>query len=181
MVTLAGFISNDVASAPGDPIGNRPLATSLSAGTCFIAYDSPSPFICQPHPFDATKRIWRALGSNQRTYRGTAAAAGATQFHCGMYDPNTGVFTQATVAGQFCNAIASTAAAGLATMLVSLGPCTPTISTVGAGGLTGGQQFMTDNAGNAVVYVPGAGVIPLGVAPGTINAGDLQILIWYDW
>ncbi len=107
--------------------------------------------------------------------------AGATQFHLGVYDPLTGIFTQAVVAGQFCNAIANSGAVGLATMLVSLGPSNLTLSVVGLGGLAGGQQFMVDGTGSAVIYAPGVGIVPLGVAPSTVNAGDLQSLIWYDW
>ncbi len=180
IVHLSGNLSNDVATAPGDAIGTRPLASSVALGSTFAALDSGYNGLSAPHPITPGAKVWRAFTSTSRVYRGTSGLTASTQFRMGVYVPGTGVFTQCAVAGQFCNAVASGNAIAGATMLVALGPGLLTLVTPAAG-LTGGAEFMSDATGQAVPYVVAPGNVPLGIAPATINAGDIQALCFYDW
>lgn len=175
-----GTVGTDVATAPGDAVGTRPLASAVPVGTIFVATDTSYVGISMVHPFDPTLRIWKALRSVRKIRATSPGGVGATLGHLGVYDPGTGVFTQATVAGQWCNAIAQQTVGAATSMSINIGLGLVS-SVIYAVGISLGQQLMSDNAGLVTPYVAGAGIIPLGWSSGAGNATDTGEMTAFDW
>jgi hypothetical protein len=180
-VSLSGTITNDVPSGVGDPIGTRPLASTLADGSTFVATDAIYGGTVYTHPTGG--KLWYPQYQLQR-FDNTATAGIATLISkLGMYDPVTKIFTRATVAGQFCNARSGAAQAvpgGVVAVTMSPGLL---FATIAVGQIfTIGQLLMTDANGEWTAYVPGPGIIPLAWCPANTSAATgQQTMVAFDW
>ncbi len=179
-VDLEGTISNDVASGVGDPIGTRPLASTLADGSTFTATDTLYSGIVVTHPLGG--KIWvTANSSPSRLDFVTTSGVAVLASRFGVYNPATRVFTPATVSGQFCNARAVGAQPTPGNVFsCDLGPGRLLILG-GASALTFGQEIMTDATGQAIPYVNNGTNIPLGVATSNAGAASSQTFLLYDY
>lgn len=180
-INLKGTLGNDCASAVGDPIGTRPLASTLPEGSTFVAMDTSYSGIVYTHPTQG--KLWFPTYSTQRADITATTVTATLISKLGVYDPATRQFTRATVAGQFCNARSSSAqptpggavqvtnAPGFlfATLVAGVNPAVGTL-------------LMTDANGEWVAYVAGGGRIPLAVCPIDCGAATTQqTMISFDW
>lgn len=180
IVSLQGFMGNLVSTAPGVPIGTRPLAQLCSLGTMFVSEARYSGYVIV-HPFNPLLRIWFSTVYSRTRNDATASGAGVTSGRLGVYVAGTGLFTQATVLGQFCNAQSLSTVGGGAVMTVNLVNTPQPVTGAGTGFTGTGQEFMTDATGLPIPYVPGVGVVSLGYVASPAIVGAAVVCQMYDW
>lgn len=160
--TIFGSYGNPATGTPR--VGDRPLASSVPAGTTWIPTDDRVLWTSGPKLANPTESIWfpasspaaRTIPTNNGGLVPTVAQ------HLGFYDPVANTFIMATAVGQLCNAVAATAAAAGAPMFVIIFPASCALSAAWAGAT--GDEFMTDATGFGIPYVAALGRVPLGVA-----------------
>lgn len=174
-VDLTGTLGNDVPSGVGDPIGTRPLASTLADGSTFVATDISYFGRVYTHP--TLGKMWYPTPAISQRSDVTATAGIATLVSkLGVYNPVTRVFTRATVAGQFCNArSASAQATPGGTVQVTIQPGTLFATIAVGAAFSIGDLMMTDANGEWVEYIDNGTNVPLAWMvsdglTGTINA-----------
>ncbi len=163
---LSGTLSNDLPNAPHVATGTRPLATAVPLGTIWTASDCQYAGIAQDDPVSGP--IWYQFVGGRSDATATADAPTVAN-RMGIYVPGTKKYTQATVAGQWCNCAGGTTQGGGGTIVASLGPG----AMVAATALPINTVVMVAADGTLITYVAGGGNNPLGVLNASTASGNV--------